>query len=93
MTCRRCTIAVALVVRRSGGSKRGVSGTTFDVFISYGSEDRGWADRLAGDLEDEGIATFLDDQRLVPGSNWRSDLQAAVTKSRHLVMLYGPSVL
>jgi hypothetical protein len=61
---------------------------TTDVFISYSSQDREWADKLAKDLELRGIETFMDTERLVSGDTWRPALQDAVATSRHLVVLW-----
>jgi hypothetical protein len=60
----------------------------YDVFISYSTEDREWAKRLFDDLQKKQNKVFLDQHRLVAGGAWRPELQEAVTKSRHLVVLW-----
>jgi hypothetical protein len=59
-----------------------------DVFISYASPDREWAERLAHDLEKRKISCFLDRRSLRAGDNWKETLLDALVQSQHLVVLW-----
>ena len=39
----------------------------YDIFLSYASEDRSWADKFYDDPENRGLVVFQDDKRLTPG--------------------------
>lgn len=60
----------------------------YDVFISYSSADKPWAERLFESLDAKGIRCFLDRQRLEAGLPWEPQLALAVESSRHLVALW-----
>jgi hypothetical protein len=59
-----------------------------DLFISYSSADRAWAQKLSDDLEAKGVETFLDQQRLDVGHPWETQLAQAVRNSQSLVVLW-----
>jgi hypothetical protein len=61
---------------------------THDLFISYASDDRTWAERLAADLEQRGVKVFLDQLALRDGQAWEPQLDAALDGSKHLVCLW-----
>ena len=48
------------------------------VFISYASEDRPAAERLADDLRELDIDCWLDKEDLQAGDNWRAKIAKAV---------------
>jgi TIR domain len=60
----------------------------YDVFISYSSADRPWAERLYRDLGAKQIKPFLDRESLRAGSRWEPQLLSALQDSRHLVALW-----
>lgn len=60
----------------------------YDVFISYSSADRTWAEKLFRALERRDIEPFLDQTRLQTGAAWESQLQGALRTSRHIVVLW-----
>jgi len=60
----------------------------YRAFISYKSEDRPWAVKLARSLAERGINVFFDQERLEAGEPWPSQLRAALDESQHLVALY-----
>jgi hypothetical protein len=61
---------------------------TYDIFISYSSPDRPWAERLYADLTAKGAKVFFDRERLDAGLPWKQELLSAVKGSRHLVVLW-----
>lgn len=60
----------------------------YDIFISYKSEDRAWAQKLYDDLQARRFKVFLDDKRLQAGLKWEPQLGAALNKAGHLVVLW-----
>lgn len=60
----------------------------YDVFISYSSADRPWAERLYSDLAARQIVAFLDRESLRAGPRWEPQLYSALQDSRHLVALW-----
>ncbi|MBW0001515.1 MAG: toll/interleukin-1 receptor domain-containing protein [Verrucomicrobia bacterium] len=61
-----------------------------DVFISYSSDARPWAERLSESLERKGISTWTDFKNLAPAQRWVEELQDALDKARYFVILVGP---
>ena len=59
-----------------------------DVFISYSSADRPWAQRLAQDLGQRGLKAFYDRDSLQLGKQWKDQLRTALASSNHLVCLW-----
>jgi hypothetical protein len=62
----------------------------YDVFISYGSEDRAYAMRLSESLKllAPAQAPFFDAASLRAGDNWEDKIQRALESSRHLILLW-----
>ena len=60
----------------------------YDVFISYSSADRPWAQKLYDDLRARGVDPYLDQQRLDVGRQWETQLAQAVRNSQSLVVLW-----
>lgn len=62
----------------------------YDVFLSYSSSDREWAQRLNDSLKklDPPQTTFFDQQSLRAGDDWEAKVQTALENSRHLVILW-----
>ena len=61
----------------------------YDLFISYSSQDRGWAVLMQNDLKRRGIdKVFLDARQIEKGLPWESSLREAVKSSRHLIVLW-----
>lgn len=60
----------------------------YDVFISYSSADRLWAEKLFDSLTAKGVNCFLDRERLDAGLPWEPKLALAVENSRHLLALW-----
>lgn len=60
----------------------------YDVFISYSSHDRPWAEKLANELEARKLEPFLDQNKLRSGRSWEQQLLPALKESRHLLVLW-----
>ena len=60
----------------------------YDVFISYSSADRAWAEKLFQSLTNRNIRVFFDRQRIDAGSDWNRALAKSVQNSQHLIVLW-----
>jgi TIR domain len=60
----------------------------YDLFLSYSSKDVGWAEWLQTALLQRGIEAYRDKDRLTAGDEWQPQLQEAIRKSRHLIVLW-----
>ena len=58
-----------------------------DVFLSYASDDKKVASRLAQDLESEGLRVWTDSTELKPGENWLRALLSAIRSAPNFVVL------
>jgi len=66
------------------------------VFVSYSHVDRDWLNRirvhLAPYLRGEKIDLW-DDKRIIPGSNWATEITAAIERARVAILLVSPDFL
>ena len=60
----------------------------YDVFISYASADRPWAERLYDSLVGRGLNPFIDRQSLRDGIGWEAQLELGLRNSEHMVCLW-----
>jgi hypothetical protein len=62
----------------------------YELFISYASEDRPWAERLYQDVKarDAKLACFWDRDSLKTGGEWQTQLEQDLADSRHFVVLW-----
>jgi TIR domain len=62
----------------------------FDLFISYASDDRPWAERLYTDLRRSfpTIQIFWDRTSIPPGANWPAVLKKDAETAKHLVTIW-----
>jgi hypothetical protein len=60
----------------------------FNVFLSYSSQDRSWAERVHGSLVGRGLRVYFDRKSLRDGEGWEAQLEAGLKKSDHLVCLW-----
>jgi hypothetical protein len=58
---------------------------SFDIFLSYAHQDVVFARDLAGWLRECGLAVWLAEEQLVPGSRFRAGLEQGIRESRDLV--------
>lgn len=61
---------------------------TWDAFISYKSEDRGWAVALHQRLAAKDQSVFFDYQSLRAGAEWQPQLEQALAASGALIVLW-----
>jgi TIR domain/NHL repeat len=62
---------------------------TWDVFVSYASQDRELVETIAGWLEDVGLRPFLDRWHLVLGGDSQEDLARGLSRSRCCAVFVG----
>jgi hypothetical protein len=60
----------------------------YDIFISYSSADRAWAEKLNTELTKRGLKIFLDTKRLTAGDEWEDQLKSALNNSTHMIFLW-----
>ena len=60
------------------------------VFISHDHDDADFAELLKLRLEKEGIACWIDSERLKVGQNWREEIDKAIEQSRAVVAVMTP---
>ncbi|HRJ59358.1 MAG TPA: TIR domain-containing protein, partial [Anaerolineales bacterium] len=56
------------------------------VFISYANEDKERVKELSRKLQDEGIATWVDEEQLLPGQVWELEIEKAIKQSGAVVL-------
>jgi len=63
---------------------------TYDLFISYSSHDRPWADRVYKDLRRSfpSLNIFWDREAIQAGDHWRTVLTDATVNAKHLLILW-----
>ena len=57
------------------------------VFISYAREDVAIARRLRTDLKKAGIQTWLDEDDLLPGRDWKDEISKAIASCRYFIAI------
>jgi TIR domain/AAA-like domain len=66
--------------------------TSFDVFLSYNSEDREDVEKLAALLGDKsGLRPWLDKWQLIPGESWLEGLERGLTSAKACAVFVGKS--
>ncbi len=63
----------------------------YDVFISYSAEDREWVSQFVDALNEAGVTTWFDVDRLLPGMKIQDEIEAALRASRTLVAVVSPN--
>jgi hypothetical protein len=58
-----------------------------DVFISYSSEDRPFAGRLASALEASNLTVWWD-KELIGGKDWETEIRKAIAASHCVIVLW-----
>ncbi len=61
-----------------------------DVFISYSTDARPWAEKLSESLESKGISTWADFKSIMPGQQWRKEIQRALDDAKYFLIVVGP---
>jgi hypothetical protein len=64
----------------------------YDLFISYSSHDRPWAERFYADMHRAypWLKIFLDRSEIMAAADWRKELRQAIFACRHLVLFWTP---
>ena len=65
----------------------GVSAINFDIFISYSSKNRDYANSLCDELEKQNVNCWIDHRTLLPGQSWRAGIVDALSKNEQIVMV------
>ena len=62
----------------------------YDLFVSYSSKDRPWAEKLYNDLHTSypQLRIFFDRTSIMAGDAWRQDLKNAIRNSKHLLFFW-----
>jgi hypothetical protein len=63
----------------------GVSGGTWDFFVSYTQADRAWAEWIAWALEEEGYRVLIQAWDFAPGTNWAHMMQAGTRGAKRTI--------
>lgn len=59
----------------------------YDVFISYSSQDKAYADAARAVLERHGIRCWIDHKELLPGKNWAGSIVEAISCAYVMVLV------
>jgi hypothetical protein len=65
----------------------------YDVFVSYNSNDREWAEQFASELRELGVRVWFDQWELRAGRTWMDELETAIQESASITILVGQSGL
>ncbi|MEM8872664.1 MAG: tetratricopeptide repeat protein [Planctomycetota bacterium] len=65
-------------------------GQGFDVFISYASADREYAQAVHDQLKAAGLSVWFDQARLKPGLDWHREIEAGCEASRVMLPILTP---
>ena len=65
----------------------------YDVFVSYNSDDREWAEQFAIELRELGVRVWFDQWELRAGQTWIDELETAIQESASVSILIGQSGL
>jgi hypothetical protein len=64
---------------------------TETFFFSYSRADKGFAQQLAGDLRDAGVAIWIDVLDITPGERWDRAVEAALQRCAGLLVVLSPT--
>ena len=64
-----------------------------NVFLSYSRSDAPMVDKIASDLQKEGIDIWLDRKDIIPGQNWEQQIRRALTDATFVVVFISKSSL
>jgi len=65
-----------------------VAAMDYDVFISYSSEDRAFADGLCHNLESQDVKCWIAPRDILPGRSWRESIAKAVEATPFMALLF-----
>jgi len=58
------------------------------VFLSHASQDKPRVRKLCKRLRDDGFDPWLDEERLVPGQDWKLEIEKALRDSQAILLCY-----
>ena len=62
------------------------------IFVSYASADRSFVNRLKGDLDERGIAVWIDQEELQPDTtDWKESLRVAIRMASAVLLVASPN--
>ncbi len=61
-----------------------------NVFISYSTDAKPWAEKLSAFLEDKGVSTWSDFKSIKPGQRWLVEIQRALDSANYFLIVVGP---
>lgn len=61
-----------------------------EVFISYSTDARPWAERLSKSLERKGVSTWTDFKSIRTGQRWFDEIQRALDDANYFLIVVGP---
>jgi len=67
-----------------------VSKAAPEVFISYSTDAKPWAERLSESLERKGVSSWTDFKSIRPGERWLSEIQRALDEVKYFLIVVGP---
>ncbi|NKL98673.1 toll/interleukin-1 receptor domain-containing protein [Rhizobium leguminosarum] len=67
-----------------------MSKSTFDIFLSYKSEDSGWVSNLKDDLQKRGVQVWLDKNEIRPGDLFAQALEDGLESSSAIGLVITP---
>ena len=67
-----------------------MSKASSDVFISYSTDAKPWAEKLSESLESKGVSTWADFKSIRPGQRWLEEIQRALDDAKYFLLLVGP---
>jgi formylglycine-generating enzyme required for sulfatase activity len=70
------------------GAMREESGRTHDVFLSYSSKDKTWADAACAVLEQHRIRCWIAPRDMTPGDEWGAGIIKGLNASRIMVLIF-----
>jgi hypothetical protein len=62
----------------------------YHAFLSHNGADKSSVERLAEELEERGLACWLDKWNLIPGDPWQAAIEAALGQCDTCVVFFGP---
>ncbi|MDX2043742.1 MAG: toll/interleukin-1 receptor domain-containing protein [Acidobacteriota bacterium] len=86
VSCRPQSKALSPIFRRCE-----IADQEFDVFLSYATEDREWAQMLAERLRGNGVRVWFDDWEVLPGDHGQKKINDGLKHSRKLVAVWTPN--
>jgi hypothetical protein len=64
------------------------SSRTHDIFLSYSSKDKNWADAACAVLERRGVRCWIAPRDITPGDEWGAAIIKGLNSSRIMVLIF-----